>query len=118
MKVYVYHKCSTCKDALAFLKKNKIEAEVKEITETPPSIQELHTMLERVNGNLKKLFNTSGQLYRELKLNEKLADMPLESSLKLLSENGMLVKRPFLIGKNFGFLGFKEDEWKEIKTSS
>jgi arsenate reductase-like glutaredoxin family protein len=84
---------------------------VKEITTTPPTVEELQQMLNFKNGNLKKLFNTSGQLYREMQLNEKLQNMHLNDALKLLSEHGMLVKRPFVIGKNIGLTGFKEAEW-------
>ena len=107
MKIYVYSKCSTCKDALRFLSEKGIKVEVKEITETPPSVSELKAMLQYQNGNLKKLFNTSGILYREMGLTEKLKTMPLEEALYLLSTHGMLVKRPFLLGKDFGLLGSK-----------
>jgi arsenate reductase (glutaredoxin) len=114
MIVYIYSKCSTCQKALRFLENNKIEESitVREITKTPPSIEELKRMLKFQNENLKKLFNTSGQLYRELQLNEKLKDMTIDEALTLLNTHGMLVKRPFLIGKDFGLTGFKEGEWK------
>ncbi|MFN4175091.1 MAG: ArsC/Spx/MgsR family protein, partial [Parachlamydiaceae bacterium] len=72
MILYVYSKCSTCKNALDYLERRKIKFVRKEITETPPSVSELKKMLKFMNGSLKKLFNTSGMLYRELKLNEKL----------------------------------------------
>ncbi len=113
MRIYVYSKCSTCKDALRFLSEHGINLEIKEITETPPSIDELKAMLHYQNGNLKKLFNTSGILYREMGLTENLKDMPLEKALELLSTEGMLVKRPFLLGKDFGLLGSKAiTSWK------
>lgn len=115
MIVYVYSKCSTCKDALSYLEKRKIKFIKSEITETPPTIAELKKMLKFMNGNIKKLFNTSGQLYRELKLNEKLENMSEEEAFDLLSKNGMLVKRPFLLGDKFGLVGFKEKEWANIK---
>jgi arsenate reductase-like glutaredoxin family protein len=73
-------------------------------------------MLEFQKGNLKKLFNTSGQLYREMQLTEKLNHMSQDEALKLLTQHGMLVKRPFLIGKHFGFTGFNEAEWSKILT--
>lgn len=114
MKLYIYSKCSTCQKALRFLEQNKISFIKKEITETPPSIDELKEMLVYKNGNLKKLFNTSGQLYRELQMTEKLNKMPEIEALTLLSQHGMLVKRPFLLGKDFGLTGFNEAEW--IKT--
>jgi arsenate reductase len=107
MRIYVYSKCSTCKDALRFLSEKGIQVEVKEITETPPSISELKTMLHYQGGNLKKLFNTSGILYREMGLTEKLKSLSVDQSLELLSAHGMLVKRPFLIDKDFGLLGSK-----------
>lgn len=108
--VYSYSKCTTCKKALYFLNAHKISFTHKEIT-TAPSLLELETMLKYYDGNIKKLFNISGQLYRELNLSEKLPHMSSEQALKLLNENGMLVKRPFFLGEDFGLVGFKEDEW-------
>lgn len=114
MIVYIYPKCSTCKDALRFLNEAGINAEIKDITETPPSVEELKTMLQFQEGNIKKLFNTSGILYREMGLSEKLSQMPLEEALELLTSNGMLVKRPFLIAKKFGLLGFNKTQWSKL----
>lgn len=111
MKIWVYHKCSTCKDALRFLERHKKIVEVKEITTEPPTLEELKQMLEFQEGNLKKLFNTSGQLYRELQLSQKLDQMPQEKALKLLTQNGMLIKRPFLLSSSIGIVGFHENEW-------
>lgn len=113
MIVYVYNKCSTCQKALAFLKKNQIAFTTKEITNTPPSMKELETML-KYKSQLKKLFNSSGQLYRELQLSKKLDSMPQKEALELLSKNGMLVKRPFVLSDHFGLLGFNEEEWLKI----
>jgi arsenate reductase len=113
MIIYVYSKCSTCQQAVRFLEQKKITFIRKEITDTPPSIKELQTMLKYAQGNLKKLFNSSGQLYRELQLTGKLKEMPEIEALKLLSEHGMLVKRPFLLGDDFGLTGFKESEWSQ-----
>lgn len=111
MIIYIYSKCSTCKQAIRFLREHDISATIKEITDTPPSMEELQTMLLHQKGNIKKLFNTSGQLYRSLQLSEKLDNMPQSEALRLLTQNGMLVKRPFLLGKNFGLTGFNEKEW-------
>lgn len=111
MVIYVYSKCSTCKDALRFLKDKGVKVEIKEITETPPSLDELTAMLNYQDDNLKKLFNTSGNLYREMQLSEKLDKMSLQDALKLLNTHGMLVKRPFLLGKKFGLVGFNKTEW-------
>jgi len=111
MILYVYSKCSTCQKALNFLEKRQIKFIRKEITETPPTIAELKQMLKYQEGNSRKLFNTSGLLYKEMKLSEKLETMPLDDALALLNKHGMLVKRPFLLENNFGLLGFKEAEW-------
>lgn len=111
MIVYVYSKCSTCKAAIQFLKARQIAFTQIEITETPPSISELKTMLG-FYGAITKLFNTSGELYREMQLSKKLPEMDQKDALKLLSQHGMLVKRPFLLGKDYGLLGFKEPEWE------
>lgn len=113
MIVYIYGKCSTCRDAIRFLEELKVIFTVKEITKEPPSLTELKQMLDYQNGNLKKLFNTSGLLYKEMNLSTKLEDMPLSEALKLLNTHGMLVKRPFLLGKNFGLTGFNKKEWLE-----
>ncbi|NBO39147.1 arsenate reductase family protein [bacterium] len=110
IKVYSYEKCSTCKKALTWLRDRGVKAEVLPIVETPPSLSELELMLKHV-GDLKKLFNTSGELYRELKMSEKLPAMSTQEALALLAKHGKLVKRPFLLGDNFGCVGFKEDEW-------
>lgn len=113
MKIYVYSKCSTCQEALRFLKRQEVKVTVKEIVETPPSIEELRMMLQHQKGSLKKLFNVSGNLYRDMRLAEKFDQMSEIEALELLSKNGMLVKRPFLLGDGFGILGFKESEWSE-----
>lgn len=114
MIIYIYGKCSTCKNAIRFLEENKIPFKAKEITEHPPSIEELQQMLKYQDGQVKKLFNTSGNLYKEMQLSEKLQNMPLKDALNLLTKHGMLVKRPFLIGKNFGAIGFKEADWLKL----
>jgi arsenate reductase (glutaredoxin) len=113
MLIYVYNKCSTCKDALRFLNQLGLQVETREITETPPSLKELNAMLLFQNGNLKKLFNSSGNLYREMELTEKLKSMPLQNALELLNTHGMLVKRPFFLGKDFGLTGFNQGEWSK-----
>jgi len=114
MKVYLYHKCSTCKNAQRFLEMHNLKPTFIEITQQPPSLDDLKTMLALQGGQLRKLFNTSGQLYREMHLSDKLETMPLEDALKLLQGNGMLVKRPFLLSKEVGLLGFNEKEWTEV----
>lgn len=111
MKLYYYPSCSTCKSALKYLKEEKIEVEAINISEAPPSLEELKKMLAYKDSSLKALFNTSGLQYRELNMKERLPQMKVEEALALLSHNGMLVKRPFLLSKSFGLLGFKKEEW-------
>lgn len=113
MIIYLYSKCSTCKNALRFLKEKKVVFTIKEITKEPPSLEELRKMLQVQGGNVKKLFNTSGVLYRKMNLVEKLKDMSIEEVLSLLVEHEMLIKRPFLLGKDFGFTGFNASEWSQ-----
>jgi arsenate reductase len=113
MILYIYAKCSTCQKAVRFLEKNK-SVTTKEITVTPPSIVELKLMLKLQNGQLKKLFNTSGNMYKEMHLSQKLDLISEDEALELLSKNGMLVKRPFLLGDGFGLVGFNEDRWAEV----
>jgi arsenate reductase len=99
--------------ALSFLEKNKIFFIRKEITEERPSLAELKRMCDYAKGDVRKLFNSSGQLYREFQLAEKLNEMSLSECFSLLNQHGMLIKRPFLLGENIGLLGFKETEWSQ-----
>ena len=110
LKVYSYERCSTCKKALAWLKSKGKEAQVLPIVEQPPSKEELKQMLSYV-GDLKRLLNTSGELYREMQLSQKLPSMTQDDALNLLAAHGKLVKRPFVLGHGVGCVGFKEDEW-------
>ena len=113
MIVYLHSKCSTCQKALRYLESKKIAVTLKDIVTEPPSIKELQKMLNFQNGNVNKLLNTSGQLYREMQLSQKLKEMPTEEVLALLSQHGMLIKRPFLLDDKFGLTGFKETEWSQ-----
>src|SRR5262245_50786145 len=97
IRIYEYSKCSTCRNALKFLDKNDIAYEKIPIVETPPSKTELRKMLRAQDGNVKKLFNTSGELYRAMKIGSKIDSMTVEEALDLLAANGKLVKRPFLL---------------------
>lgn len=114
LKVYTYSGCSTCKSATKWLKANGVTFDEKPIRETPPPVAELKAML-RARGDLKPLFNTSGQDYRAMGIKDKLTDMSEADALKLLSEHGNLVKRPFALDKDAGvyLVGFKEDEWQK-----
>lgn len=95
------------------MEKQKIPFTIKDISKQPPSIEELQKMLGFQNGNLTKLINTSGQLYRSMQLSKKLKDLSSLDILTLLNSHGMLIKRPFLIGIDFGLTGFKEAEWSQ-----
>jgi arsenate reductase (glutaredoxin) len=114
IRIYEYSKCSTCRNALRFLDINNVAYEKVPIVETPPTKAELKRMLAAQNGDLKKLFNTSGELYREMKIGAKLGSMTQDQALDLLATNGKLVKRPFVLTGDTGLVGFKEDEWKKL----
>jgi arsenate reductase len=114
VKVYEYSGCSTCKKALKFLDQKKVAYEKIAIVDQPPTVAELKKMLGHQKGELKKLFNTSGQLYREMKISEKLPSLSEGEALKLLSSHGKLIKRPFLLTDQSGLVGFQEAEWKKL----
>lgn len=113
MLVLVYRRCSTCMKALKWLEENDIAFTERPIVEENPSYEELKTWYEKSGLPLKKFFNTSGLLYKDMGLKDKLADMSEEEQLKLLATNGMLVKRPLVVGDGYVLTGFKECEWKE-----
>lgn len=114
MRLYHYPNCSSCKSALSFIKKNELEVTIIDISKEAPSIDELQTMLKHYDGAIKKLFNTSGKLYQELNLKDKISTMSTDEAFKILNKNGMLVKRPFIISKKIGLLGFKPEEWSKL----
>ena len=113
MTFICYPKCTTCKKAQNWLDENKIDYSLRNIKEEKPSACELRAWHEKSGLPLKKFFNTSGMLYRQLELKTKLPDMSEDEQLSLLSSDGMLVKRPLLVGENFVLVGFKETAWKE-----
>ena len=113
MKVYCYSKCSTCKKALAWLDDNGVSYELTDIKGNNPDLAELRAAYEKSGLPLKRFFNTSGNLYKEMGLKDKLPEMSEEEQLALLATDGMLVKRPLVIGDDFVLTGFKEAEWKE-----
>jgi len=112
MKFYFYPNCSTCKKAKTFLETNHVSHEAINIAENPPTIKELELMLEGV-GNIRKLFNTSGQVYRQLNLKDKLPTLSNGEAIAMLADNGMLIKRPFLLGNDVALVGYKEEVWRE-----
>lgn len=109
-----YPKCSTCQKAKKWLDANKIDYDDRHIVEQNPTVEELKKWLPLTGKPSKSLFNTSGLLYKELNLKEKLPQMNEDEQISLLAANGMLVKRPLLIGTDFAFAGFKEEEWKKV----
>lgn len=109
--LYAYKSCDTCRKASKWLKEHNIEHEIKAIRETPPSPAELKQALAANGGDLRKLFNTSGGDYRELGIKDKLPTMTEKDAFDLLSKNGNLVKRPFLIGDSVSLVGFNEAAW-------
>ncbi|WDE96713.1 Spx/MgsR family RNA polymerase-binding regulatory protein [Lentisphaera profundi] len=114
VKIYLYSRCGTCVKAVKFLEANNIEFSSIPVREQTPTKNELLQMLNCYDGNVKKLFNTSGQDYRALGLGKQLPDMALEDQLALLMGNGNLVKRPFLLFGEQAIVGFKEETWKEF----
>ena len=113
VKFICYEKCSTCKKAKKFLDDNGISYELRDIKEHNPSLEELKCWYEKSGLPLKCFFNTSGLLYKSLQLKDKLPLMSESEQLSLLSTDGMLVKRPLLIGDDFVLTGFKETQWTE-----
>ena len=113
IKFICYPKCSTCKKAQKWLDENNIEYQVRDIKEENPSYEELSAWYKMSGFVLKKFFNTSGIQYRAMELKTKLPKMSEEEQLKLLSTDGMLVKRPLVVGDDFVLTGFKESDWED-----
>ena len=108
-----YPSCSTCKKAKKWLDENKISYTDRPIKEQNPSEEELRAWHKKSGLPLKRFFNTSGMLYREQGLKDKLPSMSEEEQLALLASDGMLVKRPILAGDDFVRVGFRQGEWEE-----
>ena len=113
LKFICYPKCTTCQKAKKWLDDNDIEYKLRDIKEDNPTFEELSKWYKMSGLPLKKFFNTSGLLYKSMGLKVKLSTMSEEEQLKLLATDGMLVKRPLLIGEDFLLVGFKEKEWSE-----
>ena len=113
LKFICYPKCTTCQRAKKWLDDNKREYELRDIKENNPSLEELTAWYKMSGLMLKKFFNTSGLLYKSMELKDMLPAMSEEEQLKLLATDGMLVKRPLVIGEDFVLVGFKESEWSE-----
>ncbi|MCR4651531.1 MAG: arsenate reductase family protein [Lachnospiraceae bacterium] len=112
VKVYCYSRCTTCKKALKWLDDNKVEYKLIDIKEDHPDEKTLRQLHKKSGLPLKRFFNTSGQLYREMELSKKLPDISEDEMFGLLASNGMLVKRPLLVSNDKVLTGFKEEEWQ------
>jgi arsenate reductase len=113
LTVYLYQKCSTCRNALKWLDDHGIAHESKAIRATPPSLEELRTARNILGGDIRRLINTSGMDYRALGMKEKLPAMTDNEVFEMLGWNGNLVKRPFVIGDGVALVGFKPEEWRK-----
>ena len=116
IKFICYPKCTTCQKAKKWLDDNKIEYELRDIKLDNPTLEELTEWYKQSGLPLKKIFNTSGLLYKSLDLKTKLPTMTDDEMLNLLASDGMLVKRPLIIGDDFVLVGFKEDEYGKIRS--
>lgn len=116
MEFLCYKKCTTCQKAKKWLDANGIEYSERPIKEQNPTIEELKLWHQKSGLPLKKFFNTSGLLYKNMKLKDKLPTMSDEEQYELLATDGMLVKRPMVIGDDFVLVGFKEADWEELKA--
>lgn len=113
IKIYCYSKCTTCKKALKWLDDNGIAYELTDIKTDHPDEASLRGYYAASGLPLKRFFNTSGIQYREMGLSQKLKDMSEDEQLALLATDGMLVKRPLVVGDGFVLVGFREAEWAE-----
>ncbi len=115
MMLFIYYpKCSTCMKAKMFLDEMGMKYEERNIKENPPSYEELKMYYQKSGLPIKKFVNTSGVLYRELNLKDKIKQMNVEEILKLISTDGMLIKRPLLVSNNVVLTGFKKEEYKKL----
>ena len=114
IKVYCYDRCSTCRKALAWLDSNNIKYEKTDIKTQHPDEATLRELHKKSGLPLKRFFNSSGILYREMQLSSKLPDMSEDEQFKLLASDGMMVKRPLLVTDDAVIPGFKEVEWKKV----
>ena len=112
LKFICYPKCTTCQKAKKWLDDNGVNYELRDIKLDNPSLDELTKWYKVSSLPIKKFFNTSGLLYKSLDLKNKIPTMTEDEMLKLLATDGMLVKRPLLVGDDFVLVGFKEADWK------
>lgn len=117
MLLLCYPKCSTCQKARKWLQEHNIEFTERHIAEENSSFEELQAWYKKSGLPLKKFFNTSGMIYKEMQLKDKLPAMSEEEQIKLLATNGMLVKRPIVVSEDKVLVGFKEAQWEELYRS-
>lgn len=113
MKFIYYPKCSTCKKALKHIQKMNVDCELKDITKDTPTKEDLKRYIKLYGKGIKPFFNTSGKLYRELNLKEKVNNFTEDEACELLSQNGMLIKRPILVDGDTVLVGYKEKEYEQ-----
>ena len=109
-----YERCSTCKKAQKWLDDHEVQYSVRPIKEENPTAKELGAWIKKSGKDVRKFFNTSGQLYRQMELKDRLGDMSEQEMIDLLASDGMLVKRPLLITDDAVLVGFKETEWEAL----
>lgn len=109
-----YPKCTTCQKAKKWLEEQEMEFELRDIKEENPTKEELRGWYQKSRLPLKRFFNTSGMLYKEMKLKDRLPEMSEEEQLELLSTDGMLVKRPILVTEDKVLVGFRQKEWETL----
>ena len=114
LKIYAYANCGACRKALQYLAAKGVDCRVIPIREQPPRRTELQRMLRIYGGNIRKLFNTAGQDYQKMNLKKRLLRLSAHEAIDLLASNGNLVKRPFVLTKKGGRVGFKEIEWETL----
>ena len=112
LTLYLYPRCTTCQKAQKWLNERGVSYSMIDIKKDHPDAETIERIQEKCGFPLKRLFNTSGMLYRQLNLSEKLKNMSESDQLDLLGSDGMLVKRPLLIGEDFALVGFREKEWE------
>ncbi|GAB6988371.1 arsenate reductase family protein [Paenibacillus pini] len=114
LKVYQYPKCSTCRNAVKWLQAHGHELELQHIVEQPPLAEELSELIDKSGLELKKFFNTSGEVYKELGLKDKLPGMNRDEQIRLLASNGKLIKRPIVTDGKQVTVGFKDEQYQNI----
>lgn len=110
LTIYQYEKCGTCRKAVKILKENGVEFDTIPIFEQPPTVRTLKKLIKQSGLDVKKFFNTSGEVYKEMKLKDQLPQMSEEEQVKLLASNGRLIKRPIITDGTRVTVGFKEEE--------